>query len=302
MRIDLHTHSAVSDGTDPPHLLMVAAARAGLDVLALADHDTTQGWDEASVAAQRVGVRLVPAVEVSTSWQGADVHLLALWPDESDPALQAMLAAIRRARVERLPRILQRLGEHGIVLTEADVARAAGSAVSLGRPHVADALVAAGVVGSRREAFDVWLAEGRPGHVSKEAPSLPDAMAVVLRAGGVPVLAHPWGRSSRTALPPPALQQLAGLGLIGLEVDHVDHDEATRSALRSLAGDLGLVVTGSSDYHGQGKAGVELGVNVTEPDAFAALEQARGRSREPPGEQRPDVRTGHARSRDGPAG
>jgi predicted metal-dependent phosphoesterase TrpH len=283
MRIDLHTHSAVSDGTEPPRQLLAAAAEAGLDVVALADHDTTQGWDEASEAAPRVGVRLVPAVEVSTTWQDADVHLLALWPDASDEALQSMLAAIRGSRVERLPRILQRLGEHGIVLSEEDVTRAAGSAASLGRPHVADALVAAGVVADRREAFDRWLAEGRPGHVSKEAPSLPHALAVVRAAGGVPVLAHPWGRGSRAVLPPAALERVAGLGLVGIEVDHVDHDEATRSVLRGLAGDLGLVVTGSSDYHGRGKAGVDLGVNVTDPDAFAALEQARGVSRERPG-------------------
>jgi len=279
MLIDLHTHSAVSDGTDPPEVLVAAAARAGLSVLALADHDTTAGWAPARAAAARAGVRLVPAVEVSTRWQGGAVHLLALWPDDADPTLQQMLAGVRESRQERVPRILDRLRARGVPLLPADVYRAAGDAVSVGRPHVADALVAAGVVADRAEAFDSWLGEGRPAYVSKEAPDLPAAVRVVRAAGGVPVLAHPWGRGSRALLGPTALAQLADVGLVGLEVDHVDHDPATRAELRGWAERLGLLVTGGSDHHGAGKPGVALGQEVTDPEAFAELERARDRLR-----------------------
>ncbi len=275
MLIDLHTHSTVSDGTDTPEDLMGAAWQAGLAVVALADHDTTAGWAQAQAAARRCGVRFVPAVEVSTSWQRADVHLLALWPDGDDERLQQMLTGLRTSRDDRVPRILARLHEHGIEISAADVQQAAGDAVSVGRPHVADALVAVGVVSSRAEAFEVWLADGRPAHVSKAAPDLLVAIDVVRAAGGVPVLAHPWGRGSVAALTESALAVLATCGLVGLEVDHVDHDAPTRERLRGLADDLGLVVTGASDYHGHGKAGVGLGENVTAPGAFEQLQQVR---------------------------
>lgn len=274
MLVDLHAHSAVSDGTDQPEALVAAAARAGLSVLALADHDTTAGWARAEQAARPAGIRLVPAIEVSTTWRGADVHLLALWPDGQDAALQHLLAAVRASRDERVPRILARLRENGVLLSAADVARAAGTAESVGRPHVADALVAAGVVADRAQAFDTWLGEGRPAHVGKPAPDLPDAVRVVRAAGGVPVLAHPWGRGSRSVLDPAALAALTAAGVVGIEVDHVDHDPAARRVLAGLAADLGLVGTGGSDYHGAGKAGVALGQEVTGPEAFAALEDA----------------------------
>jgi len=274
MLVDLHVHSALSDGTDQPEALVAAAGRAGLSVLALADHDTTAGWARAERAATSAGVRLVPAIEVSTTWRGADVHLLALWPDGQDAALQQLLATVRASRDERVPRILARLREHGVMLSTSEVAQAAGGTQSVGRPHVADALVAAGVVADRDQAFHTWLGEGRPAHVAKAAPDLPDAVRVVRAAGAVPVLAHPWGRGSRAVLDPAALAELAAAGVVGVEVDHVDHDPGARRVLAGLAGELGLVVTGGSDYHGTGKAGVALGQEVTRPDAFAALEEA----------------------------
>jgi len=277
MRIDLHTHSSVSDGTDAPADLVRAAARAGLDVVALADHDTTAGWAEATDAGRRWGVEVVPAVEVSTTWRGADAHLLALWPSADDEDFQAMLRRTREGRLRRIPRILAGLAAHGVLLTEDDVRRAAGSASSVGRPHVADALVAAGVVSSRQEAFDRWLGEGRPGYLAKPAPDLRTAIAAVRAAGGVCVLAHPWGRGSRDVLGRDDLAALAEAGLVGLEVDHVDHDEADRAALRAIAEELGLVVTGSSDYHGAGKAGVGLGENTTGEQEYRELARARAR-------------------------
>jgi hypothetical protein len=271
MRIDLHTHSSMSDGTESPTDLVAAARRAGLDVVAIADHDTTAGWDEAVDVGRRLGVEVVPAVEISTTYRGADVHLLALWPDGRNEELQSLLAGIRDGREQRLPRMLDGLVRHGIHLTVADVRRAAGPAAALGRPHVADALVAAGVVGSREEAFAQWLGEGKPGHVSKPAPPLERAIEVVHAAGGVAVLAHPWGRGSREVLGEADLADLAAAGLDGVEVDHVDHDEADRTRLRHIAARLGLIVTGASDYHGAGKAGVGLGMNLTDPDAYTAL-------------------------------
>lgn len=271
MRIDLHAHSSVSDGTDSPAQLMSAAADARLDVVALADHDTTAGWGEAADAAARLGIVCVPAIEISTIWQGADVHLLAYWPDGGDGDLQRMLAAIRAGRRTRVPHMLAGLAAHGVVISEADVRAAAGDAVSLGRPHVADALVAAGVVATRQEAFDVWLGDGMPGHAPKPAPALRAAIRTVRAAGGVPVLAHPWGRASREVLGGPALAELAEDGLCGVEVDHVDHSEDDRRALRALADAAGLVVTGGSDYHGTGKAGLALGAFTTDEASYDAL-------------------------------
>ena len=275
MRIDLHTHSSVSDGTDPPARLVEAARDAGLDVVALADHDTTDGWGEALATGAELGLDVVPAIEVSTAWRSADVHLLTYWPDPDDPTVRRMLATIREGRRTRIPRMLERLAEHGVMLREDDVRRAAADAASVGRPHVADALVAAGVVATRDEAFATWIGEGKPGHVSKPAPALPDAIAALSAAGGVCVLAHPWGRGSRHVLDERALVDLARAGLSGLEVDHVDHDEDDRAALRRVADDAGLVVTGGSDYHGLGKAGVPLGLFTTDERAYHDLRERR---------------------------
>lgn len=276
MVIDLHTHSAVSDGTEAPADLVAAAAAAGVDVMALADHDTTAGSGEAAAAGARLGVEVVPAIEVSTTWRGADVHLLAFWPDIENEALQQMLATIRGGRRTRIRAMLAGLAAHGIELSEDDVGRAAEGAASMGRPHVADALVAAGVVSSREEAFDTLLGEGMPGHVSKPAPPLPRAIDTVRAATGVAVLAHPWGRGSRAALDQDALAELAEGGLAGIEVDHLDHDPDVRDRLRAIAERLGLVATGGSDYHGTGKAGVALGMNRTTPAAFEQLAGRRG--------------------------
>jgi predicted metal-dependent phosphoesterase TrpH len=269
--IDLHTHSDVSDGTESPSELVATAAGLGVHVLALADHDTTAGWAQALQAGAAHSVEVVPAIEVSTAWRGADVHLLAYWPDDQHAALQQMLRTIREGRRLRVPRMLAGLAAHGVVLTEHDVRRAAGDAVSVGRPHVADALVAAGVVDSREHAFATLLGEGMPGHVRKPAPPLPTAIRTVVDAGGVPVLAHPWARGTRRVLDEAALAELVEAGLVGVEVDHVDHTAVVRAELRALADSLGLVVTGGSDYHGAGKPGVLPGMNRTTPRAYEAL-------------------------------
>ena len=271
MRIDLHTHSSVSDGTDSPAELVAKAAAAGLDVMALTDHDTAAGWAEAVTAAARHGVELVRGMEISTAHENRSVHLLAYFLDPTHPALHAELDRILRGRDSRVPGICERLVAVGIEIDEDDVRRAAGGAVAAGRPHVADALVAKGVVADRTEAFERFLKPGRPGYVHRYATPLVDMVGVVRAAGGVTVLAHPWGRGSRGVLDAEKLAMLRESGLDGIEVDHEDHDDVDRARLRAVAQDLDLVVTGSSDHHGLGKVGHHLGVNTTAPEEYERL-------------------------------
>ena len=271
MRIDLHTHSRVSDGTDSPGELVRAAARAGLDVVALTDHDTARGWDEAAVAADAAGVRLVRGMEISTRHAGRGVHLLAYLPDPTYPPLAAALEKILAGRSGRVPAIVAALREHGVPVTEADVQAASGHAAAAGRPHVADALVALGHVVDRGQAFRELLDPGRPGYVNRWAAPLVETIGVVRAAGGVSVVAHPWGRRGRSSLDPATIAELAAHGLAGVEVDHQDHDTAARTELRGIARELDLVVTGSSDHHGLGKIDHELGVNTTAPQELERL-------------------------------
>jgi predicted metal-dependent phosphoesterase TrpH len=271
-RADLHTHSDRSDGTDAPAELVRLAASKGIDVLGLTDHDTTDGWDEASEEAERVGVRLVRGLEISCEFADRGVHLLAYEPDPNYPPLADELARIREGRSARIPAMLERLRSLGIDIDDADLRRAAGDAVALGRPHVADALVARGVVADRTEAFTAYLNRRGPGYVRRYAADLTQVVGLVAEAGGVTVLAHPWTpRHDYRALDEAGLARLKDAGLTGVEVDHQDHDAATREELREVAGRLDLVVTGSSDYHGTGKVDHELGCNTTAPDQLERL-------------------------------
>lgn len=271
MRIDLHTHSSVSDGTDRPTDLVAQAASAGLDVVALTDHDTIDGWSEAIAAGTRTGIEVIPGIEISTEWHGAGVHLLAYLVDPEDRLLATELARVRADRRHRLETIVGRLARQGMPLAVEEILAVAGPAVAVGRPHVADAMIARGYVRDREEAFTQWLGAGRGGHVPKYAPGTAEAIAMVRAAGGVTVLAHPWGRESRWCLDEAAVTALSRAGLDGIEVDHEDHDASDREALRELAADLDLVVTGSSDYHGAGKTGHGLGINTTAPDQWERL-------------------------------
>lgn len=273
--IDLHTHSDESDGTDSPSKLVERAAAAGLRVIALTDHDTFTGLDEAVAAGERAGVEVVRGAEISCQHGGVSVHLLGYGMDEQDPALTAELARIRDGRENRLPRLLARLGELGLPLEEAEVRRFAGDSPSIGRPHVADAMVARGYVGDRTEAFARWLSDDGPAHVERYACGLGTGIDLVHGAGGVAVIAHPWGRGSRSVLGPDALARLVREHrLDGFEVDHMDHgrpDSHERRELRRLASSLGVLATGSSDYHGTGKPDLPLGANTTRPEVYAEL-------------------------------
>ncbi len=264
------------------------AAEVGLDVLALTDHDTADGWDEAIAAADDCGIGLVLGMEVSCTHAGASAHLLAYLPDPTYPPLAAELVRILEGRDRRMPLVLARLRELGIDLAEEEVRRQAEDAAAIGRPHIADALVAKGEVADRDEAFDRYLKPGRPAYVERYAPELDAMIRVVREAGGAPVLAHPWGRTDTSPLQLDGIAHLRDAGLVGIEVDHEDHDREDREQLRGIAAELGLVATGSSDFHGSGKVSHELGCNTTAPDEFerliaeaSALATASGRATPP---------------------
>src|ERR671916_894536 len=272
MRIDLHTHSTISDGTDTPAALVDRARAVGLDVVALTDHDTFAGLDEAATRGEQVGVQVVRGMELSCTRVGQSVHLLAYGADPDAPALAAELEKVRGGRMGRLAGVLARLAELGVPVSEEQVLAEVGESPSVGRPHIADAMVKAGHVADRTEAFDRFLADGGPAHVPRYAIPVERGIELVHAAGGAAVIAHPWGRGREHVLPPDVLTRLAAEhGLDGIEVDHQDHDADTRSRLRTLAGELGLLATGSSDYHGTGKLDHELGCNTTDPDVYEAL-------------------------------
>jgi 3',5'-nucleoside bisphosphate phosphatase len=271
VRADLHTHSRLSDGTDSPAGLVRAAAAAGLDVVALTDHDSTAGWPEAAAAARQAGIGFVPGVEISCGLEGRGVHLLAYGVDPDHPGLRAALHDVLAGRNERLPAILSRLRDLGVAVSEDDVRAVSGEAAALGRPHVADAMVAAGAVADRTEAFARYLSPGRPAYVLRRAAPLRTMLGLVAAAGGVGVLAHPWARASRRVLTPDTLASLAADGLAGVEAWHRDQSADDAVQLQRLAADLGLVATGSSDYHGTGKVNHELGCHTTPPAQLDAL-------------------------------
>jgi predicted metal-dependent phosphoesterase TrpH len=274
MRIDLHTHSAVSDGTETPAQLVRSAAEAGLDVVALTDHDTFAGLDEAVSEGERVGVEVVRGMELSCSRTHQSVHLLAYGADPQSPGLAGELERVRDGRVGRLTPVLDKLRNLGLPLTEADVMAQVGDSPSIGRPHIADAMIAAGYIRDRTEAFDRYLYDGGPAHVRRYAIEVGHGIDLVHGAGGVAVIAHPWGRGRERLLAPEYLAELvAEHDLDGIEVDHQDHDLDARRRLRDLADRLGVLGTGSSDYHGAGKVDHELGCNTTDPATFAELKR-----------------------------
>ncbi len=271
MTIDLHTHSNRSDGTDTPAELVAAAVAAGLEVVALTDHDSTEGWREAEMAAKRAGIRLVKGIEISTRCDGQSVHLLGYEFDPSNRALLTELGKVLDGRNSRLPATLERLRGLGIDIDAEDVRRHSASAAAMGRPHVADALVDLGVVANRDEAFERYLTPGKPAYVDRYAADLTQAIGLIKDAGGRAVLAHPWSRGSHRVLTHSRIAELKQAGLDGIEVDHNDHDAEDRATLGHIARELDLVRTGSSDYHGTGKIGFDLGCNTTARDQLKRL-------------------------------
>jgi 3',5'-nucleoside bisphosphate phosphatase len=269
VRIDLHCHSTASDGTDTPAELVRNAAAAGLDVVALTDHDTTRGYAEA-VAALPAGLTLVTGAELSCRLDGVSMHLLAYLFDPEEPALLAERELVRDDRVPRAQGMVAKLNALGVPVTWEQVRRIAGDG-SVGRPHVASALVELGVVPTVSDAFtEEWLADGGRAFVEKHETDPFEAIRLVKGAGGVCVFAHPAAAKRGRTVPEPAIAAMAAAGLDGIEVDHMDHDEDTRARLRGLAGELGLLATGSSDYHGSRKT-VTLGEYTTDPEVYGEI-------------------------------
>jgi predicted metal-dependent phosphoesterase TrpH len=271
MGIDLHAHTTASDGTSTPAELVAEASAAGLTVVAITDHDTTGGW-AAAVDALPAGLSLVRGAELSCRWYGADppipLHLLAYLCDLAEPTLAAELARVREARVRRGERIVAKLQADGVDVSWPEIHRLAAGG-SVGRPHIAQALIRAGRVASTAEAFSpAWL--GGRYRLPKDDTEVFAALRLVLAAGGVPVFAHPRATRRGRVVPDEMIVDLAAAGLVGLEADHEDHSPEERAHVGALAEDLGLVVTGSSDYHGTHKA-VRLGAHTTAPAAYERI-------------------------------
>ncbi|GHJ50399.1 phosphatase [Catellatospora sp. TT07R-123] len=269
--IDLHLHSTASDGTTPPAELVREAAAAGLTVAALTDHDTTGGW-AAAAAALPAGLTLIRGAELSCRWHGPDesiaLHLLAYLFDPAQPELAAALARVRQSRLGRAERMVDLMRADGIPVDWDDVlAHAAGGTV--GRPHLAAALIRAGLVTDTQEAFGPqWL--GRRYRLPKADLDVFEALSLVRAAGGVTVFAHPRASVRGKVVPDHLFAELAAAGLHGLEADHHDHSPAERAEVRRHAAELGLFTTGSSDYHGTHKK-VRIGEYTTAPESLERL-------------------------------
>jgi predicted metal-dependent phosphoesterase TrpH len=272
VRIDLHTHSTASDGTDTPTELIHNAAAAGLDVVALTDHDTVGGHAEAKAALGALDrpLTLVTGAELSCRIGGVSMHMLAYLFDPDEPELARERELVRDDRVPRARAMVAKLRELGVPVSWEQVARIAGDG-AVGRPHVATAMVELGVVPTVSDAFtDEWLANGGRAYVEKHELDPFDAIRLVKGAGGVTVFAHPAAAKRGQTVPEAVIAELAAAGLDGLEVDHMDHGEPTRARLRALAGELDLLATGSSDYHGSRKS-CRLGEYTTDPEVYREI-------------------------------
>ena len=282
MLIDLHTHSIASDGTDSPQSLIDKAISRGIDVLALTDHDTVGGWSEAITALKEhpsaSKMELVLGSEVSCQDEdGTSIHMLGLLFDPNYAPLIEEFEKTREHRVTRMSRIIARLNEAGIDITLEDVYAQKRDDATLGRPHLADALVAKGQVASRDEAFTIFLHNGSKFYINHYSPTPERAIQLIKEAGGVAVIAHPLASRSGRTIKHETLTKLIGAGLDGIEVDHRDHNDQERAGLLRLAIEHDLVVTGSSDYHGTGKLN-QLAEFTTHPEQWERLE-AKAKSR-----------------------
>jgi predicted metal-dependent phosphoesterase TrpH len=267
--IDLHTHSSVSDGTETPTELVQAAVAADLGTVAITDHDSTAGWPEAFAAASGTGLTVIPGMELSTNFGPASVHMLAYLFDPTDETVIAQTARIRDGRARRAERIVERIAVDYDICW-ADVLAQSVDGGTLGRPHIADALVAKGLVSDRNAAFASIL-HWQSGYYEKYyAPSPLEGVRMIVAAGGVPVLAHPATQGRYRVIEERAIAELVAAGLFGLEIHHRDNTEDGKVRLFELARKYNLVVTGSSDYHGEGKHN-RLGENTTEPEALERI-------------------------------
>ena len=271
MKIDLHTHSTYSDGTDKPSELINKALAAGITTIGLTDHDSISGWQEATNSL-RPGISLVPGAEISCQTaDGISVHILGLLFDSSNRELMNTLEKTRENRHGRMEKIIARINEAGIDITMSDVLAQLSDGATLGRPHLADALVKKGVVASRDEAFTQMLHNNSKYYVSHYSPTPEAAIALIKAAGGVSVIAHPMASHRGRTISLETFGSLIDSGLDGIEVDHRDHSPDEKQQLIALANGSNLVMTGASDYHGNGKLN-SLGEYTTNPDQWERLE------------------------------
>ncbi len=269
LRVDLHAHSTASDGEMAPARLVEYAITRGLAALALTDHDSVSGLDAAIAAARHTALELIPGVELSCDVPHTEVHVLGYWLNWRDPHFQAMLVKFRDGRLGRAEKMVKKLTALGAPITFARVQEIAGDA-SIGRPHVAQALLEAGHIATMAEAFDKYIGRNGPAYVERFRLNPEDAVALILQAGGVPVLAHP--REVTQFIEP-----LVKAGLLGLEVHYALYDDATRAALAWWARQYGLIATGGSDFHGLEKMGHMT--NLGEADVtYAVVEQLRAKA------------------------
>ena len=271
MKIDLHTHSNKSDGTMSPTELIQHAIINGVTVLGLTDHDTVAGWDEAA-ASIRGDFQLALGAEISClTSDHKSVHMLGLLFDSGHKPLQEALEASRDDRIPRMKKMIDLMAADGIKITFSEVLEHQPDGATLGRPHLADALVAKGIVKNRDQAFAEYLSNDSKYYVSHIAPTPAEAIKLIREAGGVAVIAHPYASMRDTAMNAQTFRELKDAGLNGIEVDHRDHSAEERNNLRNIAKELDLVITGSSDFHGSGKLNL-IGENVTSPEHWERLE------------------------------
>ncbi|HZD81141.1 MAG TPA: PHP domain-containing protein [Actinomycetota bacterium] len=268
--IDLHSHTTRSDGTFTPTEVVNLAAELGLEMVGVTDHDTTDGLGEAAARGLAVGVQVIPGVEFSTEYQGTSVHVLCYWMDPANEEFRAELRRLIDSRFRRGELMVEKLRALGYPISFQRVRQISGGG-NIVRPHVARAMVEAGIVKDEQEAFDRFIADGGPAAVPKHALDPVDAVGLIRRAGGVCVLAHPGMWGDQTEVPTELIEAMTAVGMAGLEVDHTDHTPEQRARFRALAGRLGLIPTGGSDCHGTRYNPVRLGTVTTDPEALAAL-------------------------------
>jgi len=269
--IDLHTHTTASDGTDSPFALVKKALATGVTTLGITDHDSTAGWAEAVTAIQPQ-IQLVLGAEVSClTTDGISVHMLGLLFDGEDEQIQQMLSDSRDTRLPRMRKMVALLQADGFDISLEDVYEAAPDQATIGRPHLADALVAKKIVATRDEAFADLLHNESKYYVTHAAPTPADAIATIKSAGGVAVIAHPFASRRGQILTADSFQDLVAAGLDGIEVHHRDQNAAEQQVLIEIARELHLVTTGASDYHGTGKLN-SMAENTTHPAEWEALE------------------------------
>ncbi|CAB4680928.1 unannotated protein [freshwater metagenome] len=269
--IDLHTHTNKSDGTDSPRELINKAISLGMSVIGVTDHDTTSGWVEATESLRgTLGLALGSEISCLTN-DGISVHMLGLLFDGEDKQMQTMLEETRDGRLPRMRTMIEKMRQAGIDIAMEDVYAALPEGATLGRPHLADALVNKGIIKSRDEAFQGMLNNDSQFYVSHAAPTPEDAIGIIRSAGGVAVIAHPFASLRGKILQASDFKSLVDAGLNGIEVDHRDQNPDERAMLRGIALDLDLVITGASDYHGSGKLN-SLGECGTSPDQWERLE------------------------------